>query len=224
MEAAQIVQRIGTTLAHSLLSEARKPIGVSYESDQGVDMGYTLCSVFYIHMTDLQNLVNMPVDLWVAVVYKLSDSGEQDLGFTITHHKESPCELNVYPLASIEYAVAVIKRFFSFSLLPYFELSGTAQGANLEFLAGKYGNAQGWGDTITLNIKAEDFPYDVDYGSGVFRGFSDRMLSEMKKDVAVSFGSPEKLKHRVFSLENDIGVVFIPESTYLASKQVPKEL
>ena len=74
MEAAQIVQRIGTTLAHSLLSEARKPIGVSYESDQGVDMGYTLCSVFYIHMADLQNLVNMPVDLWVSVVYKLSDA------------------------------------------------------------------------------------------------------------------------------------------------------
>lgn len=224
MEAAQVVQRIGLTLAHSLLSEARKPIGVSYESDQGVDMDYTLCSVFYVHMTDLQNLVNMPVDLWVAVVYKLSDSGEQDVGFTVTHHKEAPCELKTYPLVSLDYAVEVIKRFFAFSLLPYFELSGTAQGANLAYLAGKYGDAQGWGDTVTLNLKAEDFPYDVDYRGGVFRGFSDRMLEGMKKDVALAFGTAEELKHRVFSTGNDIGVVFIPESTYLASRKVPEEL
>lgn len=224
MEAAQIVQRIGVTLAHSLLSEARKPIGVEYESDQGVGMDYALCSVFYIHMADMQNLVNMPVDLWIAVVYKLTESGEQDLGFTVTHHKVAPCELKTYPLGSIDYAVQVIKKFFAYSMLPYFEARGVAQATDLTFLAGKYGDAQAWGDTITLNLKAEDFQYDVDYGSGVFRGFSERLLNNMIKDVQTAIGSQEELKHRVFSLENDIGIVFIPKSTYSASKHVPKEL
>ncbi len=224
MEAAQIVQRIGVTLAHALLSEVRKPIGVNYESDQGVDMDYALCSVFYIHMSDLQNLVNMPIDLWVAVVYKLAESGEQDLGFAITHHKAAPCELKTYPLGSIDHAVEVIKKFFAYSMLPYFEMRGAAQATDLTFLAGKYGNAQAWGDTVTLNLKAEDFPYDVDYGSGVFRGFSDRLLKNMVSDVQMALGMPEELKHRVFSLENDIGIVFIPQSTYSASKHVPKEL
>jgi hypothetical protein len=224
MEAAQIIQRIGVTLAHSLLSEARKPIGVNYESDQGVDMTYTLCSVFYIHLQDLQNLVNMPVDLWVSVVYKLNESGEQDVGFAVTHHKEAPCELKTYPLGSIEHAVEVIKKFFAYSMLPYFEMRGAAQTTDLTFLAGKYGNAQAWGDTVTLNLKAEDFHYDVDYTGGVFRGFSDRLLNNMINDVQTAIGKPEELKHRVFSLENDIGVVFIPKSTYSASKYVPKEL
>ena len=126
MEAAQIAQRIGVTLAHALLSEARKPIGVRYESDQGVDMDYALCSVFYIHMTDLQNLANMTVDLWIAVVYKLSNSGEQELGFAVTHQQTAPCELNIYPIASIDYAVDVIKKFFAYSMLPYFDLGGKA--------------------------------------------------------------------------------------------------
>ncbi len=224
MEAAQIVQRIGITLAHVLLSEARKPIGVKYESDQGVGMDYALCSVFYIHMADMQNLVNMPVDLWVSVVYRLTESGEQDLGFTVTHHKVAPCELKTYPLGSIDYAVEVIKKFFSYSMLPYFETRGVAQAADLTFLAGKYGNAQAWGDTVTLNLKAEDFPYDVDYGSGVFRGFSERLLKNMVSDVQTAMGAQEELKHRVYSLENDIGIVFIPQSTYSASKHVPKEL
>ncbi len=224
MEAAQIIQRIGVTLAHALLSEARKPIGVNYESDQGVDMDYALCSVFYIHLQDLQNLVNMPVDLWVSVLYKLNESGEQDLGFTVTHHKVAPCELKTYPIGSIEHAVEVIKKFFAYSMLPYFEMRGAAQTTDLTFLAGKYGNAQAWGDTVTLNLKAEDFHYDVDYTGGVFRGFSDRLLNNMINDVQTAIGKPEELKHRVFSLENDIGVVFIPKSTYSASKYVPKEL
>ena len=224
MEAAQIVQRIGVTLAHALLSEARRPIGVKYESEQGVDMDYALCSVFYIHLQDLQNLVNMPIDLWVSVVYKLNQAGEQDLGFAITHNKTAPCELQMYPIGSIEHAVEVIKKFFAYSMLPYFELSGAALETDLTFLSGKYGNAQAWGDTVTLNLKAEDFPYDVDYTGGVFRGFSDRLLNNMIKDVQTSIGQSEELKHRVFSLENDIGVVFIPKSTYSASKHVPKEL
>jgi len=224
MEAAQIVQRIGVTLAHSLLSEARRPIGVKYESEQGVDMDYALCSVFYIHLQDLQNLVNMPVDLWVSVVYKLNEAGEQDLGFAITHSKTAPCELQMYPIGSIEHAVAVIKKFFAYSMLPYFDLAGAGLETDLTFLNGKYGNAQAWGDTITLNLKAEDFPYDVDYTGGIFRGFSDRLLNGMIKDVQTSIGQPEELKHRVFSLENDIGIVFIPKSTYSASKDVPKEL
>jgi hypothetical protein len=224
MEAAKIAQRIGVTLAHTLLSEARRPIGVSYESDQGVDMDYTLVSAFYIHMTDLQNLVNMPVDLWIAVVYTLNEAGEQDLGFTASHAKVPPCELKTYPLPSINYAAAVIKRFMAYSMLPYYDLEGLATKSNLRYLTGKYGSAEGWGDTITLNLKAEDFPYDVDYSGGVFKGFSDRMLEGMKADVARTMGVAEDLRHRVFSLDNDIGIVFVPESTYLASKQVPKEL
>ena len=224
MEAAQIAQRIGVTLAHSLLSEARKPIGVSYESDQGVDTDYALCSVFYIHMSDLQNLVNMPVDLWIAVLYKLNESGEEDVGFAVSHHKVAPCELKTYPVGSIDHAVEVIKKFFAYSMLPYFEMRGAAQATDLTFLAGKYGDARGWGDTITLNLRAEDFPYDVDYGDGVFRGFSERFMASMLADVQSAMGAQEELKHRVFSLENDIGVVFIPQSTYSASKHVPKEL
>lgn len=224
MEAAKIVQRIGVALAHTLLSEARRPIGVSYESDQGVDMDCTLCSAFYIHMTDLQNLVNMPMDLWISVVYMLDDSGKEDLGFAITHSKVPVCELKVYPLPSINYAAEVIKRFMSFSMLPYFDLEGKAQESNLTYLTGKYGKAEGWGDTITLNIRAEDFPYDVDFRGGVFQGFSDRMMNGMKKDVATAMGVNEELRHRVYSLDNDIGIVFVPSSTYLASKEVPKEL
>ena len=104
MEAAKVVQRIGVTLAHTLLAEARRPIGVSYESDQGVDMDYTLCSAFYIHLKGLQNLVNMKVDLWIAVVYKLDEAGQQDLGFSISHRKLPACELKLYPLPSINYA------------------------------------------------------------------------------------------------------------------------
>jgi hypothetical protein len=224
MEAAKVVQRIGVILAHTLLSEARRPIGVSYESDQGVDMDYTLCSAFYIHMTDLQNLVNMKVDLWIAVVYRLNEGGEQDLGFAITHNKVPACELRLYPFPSINYAAEVTKKFMAFSLLPYYDLDGLAQKANLANLSEKYGNADGWGDTVTVQLRAEDFPYDVDYTGGIFRGFSERMLEGMKQDVAMALGSGEELRHRVFSLENDIGVVFVPESTYLASRSVPKEL
>ena len=224
MEAAKLAQRVGVTLAHTLLSEARRPIGVSYESDQGVGMDYTLCSAFYIHMTDLQNLLNMPVDLWVAVVYKLNEAGDQDLGFTVTHQKMPPCELKVYPLPSINYAAAVIKNFMAYSMLPYFDIDGLAVKTNLPYLQGKYGQAEGWGDTVTLNIKAEDFPYDVDFAGGVFRGFSDRLMEGMKRDVAMAMGTPDTLRHRVYSLENDIGVVFVPETTYLASRKVPKEL
>jgi hypothetical protein len=73
-------------------------------------------------------------------------------------------------------------------------------------------------------LQAEDFPYDVDYNGGVFRGFSDRMWEEMDKDVKTSLGRGEELRHRVFSQDNDIGVVFVPLSTYLMSKEVPKEL
>ncbi len=224
MKAAQIVQRIGSTLAHSLLSEARRPIGVQYESDEGVDMGYTLCSVFYIHMTNLRNLVNMPVDLWIGVVYKLNEAGEQELGFSVVHDRTPPCELKTYPLYSLEHAVDVIKKFFVHSLLPYFDLKGIAQDANVDALAGKYGKAEGWGDTVTLALQAQDFPYDVDYDQGIFRGFSDRMWKQMEKDVQSALGTNEELKHRVFSKENDIGVVFIPSSTVLLSKEVPKEL
>ena len=224
MEAAKIAQRIGITLAHTLLSEARRPIGVSYESDHGVDMDYTMCSAFYIHMTDLQNLVNMSVDLWIAVVYTLNEAGDQDLGFAVSHAKVPACELKIYPLPSINYAAAVIKTFMAYSMLPYFDLDGIAAKTDLAYLQGKYGNAEGWGDTITLNLKAENFPYDVDYSGGIFKGFSDRMLDNMKQDVAKAVGITEDFRHRVFSLENDIGVVFVPESTYLASRQVPKEL
>ena len=224
MEAAKLAQRIGVTLAHTLLSEARKPISVSYESDQGVNMDYTLCSAFYIHMSDLQNLLNMPVDLWVAVVYKLNEAGDQDLGFRVTHQKLPACELKVYPLPSINYAAKVIKNFMAYSMLPYFDIDGLAVKTNLSFLQGKYGNAEGWGDTVTLNIKAEDFPYDVDFAGGVFRGFSDRLLEGMKLDVATAMGTQDTLRHRVYSLENDIGIVFVPETTYLASRKVPKEL
>jgi len=224
MEAAQVVQRIGVTLAHALLSEARKPIGVNYESDQGVDMDCSLCSVFYIHMADLQNLVNMSMDLWIAVVYRLNERGEQALEFAVTHHKTAPCELKTYPILSIDHAVDVIKAFFAYSMLPYFDMRGIAQATDLTFLAGKYGDAQAWGDTVTLNLRAEDFPYDVDYTEGVFKGFSDRILKGMQTDVQRAMGKSEELKHRVFSLENDIGVVFIPQSTYSASKHVPEEL
>ena len=224
MEAANIAQRVGIALAHTLLSEARRPIGVSYESDEGVGMDYAFCSAFFIHMTDLQNLVNMQVDLWVAVVYRLDENGKQDLGFAITHNKVPACELNIYPLPSIAYAAEVVKKFMAYSMLPYFDLDGSARQANLSYLSGKYGKADGWGDTVTLSLKAEDFPYDVDYRGGIFRGFSDRMLEGMKKDVAMSMNAGEELRHRVFSLDNDIGVVFVPESTYLASRKVPKEL
>jgi len=224
MDAAHIVQRIGVTLAHTLLSEAREPIGVSYESDQGVDMDYTLCSAFYIHMENLQNLVNMKVDLWVAVVYKLDEHGNQDLGFTVTHNKIPACDLTIYPLPSINYAAEVVKRFMSFSLLPYFDLDGLAPKTNLNFLKGKYGNADAWGDTVTITIQSEDFPYDVDFRGGTFQGFSDRLLEEMKKDVSLAMGTSDELRHRVFSDGNKIGVIFMPESTYLASRSVPKEL
>ncbi len=225
MEAANVAQRTGIALAHTLLSEARRPIGVSYESAEGVDMmDYALCSAFYIHMTDLQNLVNMKVDLWVAVVYKIGEDGSQDIGFSITHNKMPPCELTLYPLPSIKYAAEVVKKFMAYSLLPYFDLEGMAQKANLSYLSGKYGNAEGWGDTVTVQMKAEDFPYDVDFRGGIFRGFSDRLLEGLKQDVALSMSTAEELRHRVFSLDNDIGVVFVPESTYLASRSVPKEL
>ena len=224
MEAAKLAQRIGVTLAHTLLSEARRPIGVSYETDQGVDMNYTLCSAFYIHMTDLQNLLNMPIDLWVAVVYKLNEAGDQDLGFTVTHQKVPACELKVYPLPSINYAAAVIKNFMSYSMLPYFDVEGLAAKTNLPYLQGKYGRAEGWGDTVTINIKAEDFPHDVDFAGGIFRGFSDRFLEGMKNDVIMAMGTHDTLRHRVYSLENDIGIIFVPETTYLASRKVPKEL
>jgi hypothetical protein len=224
MEAAKIAQRVGVTLAHTLLSEARRPIGVSYESDHGVGMDYTVCSAFYIHMTDLQNLVNMPVDLWIAVVYTLNENGEQDLSFAVAHSKVPACELKTYPMPSINYAAEVIKRFMSYSMLPYYEFDGVAAKAKLSYLSGKYGNAEGWGDTVTLNLKAEDFPHDVDYTAGIFRGFSKRMLENMKIDVARAMGITDDLRHRVFSMGNDIGIVFVPESTYLASKQVPKEL
>jgi len=109
-------------------------------------------------------------------------------------------------------------------MLPYFDVDGLAVKTNLRYLQGKYGNAEGWGDTITLNIKAEDFPYDVDFAGGVFRGFSERMMESMKRDVAAAIGITDTLRHRVFSMGNDIGVVFVPEVTYLASKEVPKEL
>jgi hypothetical protein len=199
-------------------------MSVSYESDQGVGMDYTLCSAFYIHMSDLQNLLNMPVDLWVAVVYTLNEAGDQDLGFAVSHHKLPACELKIYPLPSVNYAAEVVKRFMAYSMLPYFDVDGLAVKTNLSFLQGKYGRAEGWGDTITVNIKAEDFPYDVDYAGGVFRGFSDRLLEGMKRDVQTAMGTSDTLRHRVYSLENDIGVVFVPETTYLASRKVPKEL
>jgi hypothetical protein len=112
----------------------------------------------------------------------------------------------------------------AYSMLPYFDVDGLAVKTNLSFLQGKYGRAEGWGDTITVNIKAEDFPYDVDYAGGVFRGFSDRLLEGMKRDVQTAMGTSDTLRHRVYSLENDIGVVFVPETTYLASRKVPKEL
>jgi hypothetical protein len=224
MEAAKLAQRIGVILAHTLLSEARKPISVSYESDQGVDMSYTLCSAFYVHMSDLQNLMNMPIDLWISVVYKLNEAGDQDLGFAVAHEKVPACELKVYPLPSINYAAEAIKRFMAYSMLPYFDIDGVAAKTNLAFLQGKYGKADGWGDTITLHIKAEDFPYDVDYAGGVFRGFSERLMEAMKRDVATAIGITDDLRHRVYSMGNEIGIVFVPESTYLASREVPKEL
>jgi hypothetical protein len=224
MEAAKLAQRIGVTLTHTLLSEARRPISVSYETDQGVDMDYTLCSAFYIHMTDLQNLLNMPVDLWISVVYRLNEAGDQDLGFAITHQKVPVCELKIYPLPSINYAAAVAKRFMAYSMLPYFDIEGVAAKTNLSFQQGKYGNDEGWGDTVTINMKAEDFPYDVDFAGGVFRGFSSRLMEGMKLDVAMAMGITDTLRHRVYSLENDIGIVFVPESSYLASRDVPKEL
>jgi len=224
MKAGQIVQRIGVTLARSLLSEARKPIGVHYESEQGVDMDYVLHSVFYIYMDNLRNLVNMPLELWIAIEYTLDENGNQDLGFSITHNKIAPCELHSYPLRSIEHAVAVIKKFFSYSMLPYFDEIGATQNINLPYLEGKYGKAEAWGDTVTLGVKAEDFPYDVDFSNGVFRGFSDRMLESMVKDVQLAMGTPEELKYRIYSKENNIGIVFIPKITYSASKYVPREL
>jgi hypothetical protein len=187
-------------------------------------MDYTLCSAFYIHMTDLQNLLNMPVDLWVSVVYKLNEAGDQDLGFTVSHQKLPACELKVYPLPSINYAAAVVKNFMAYSMLPYFDIDGLAVKTNLSFLQGKYGRADGWGDTVTVNIKAEDFPYDVDFAGGVFRGLSERFLEGLKNDVTMAMGTHDTLRHRVYSLENDIGIVFVPETTYLASKHVPKEL
>ena len=224
MDAAHVVQRIGVTLAHTLLSEARMPIDVSYESDQGVDMDYTLCSAFYIYMRDLKNLVNMELDLWVAVVYKLDERGNQDIGFTITHNKVPACELSIYPMPSINYAAEVVKKFMAFSLLPYFELEGLARKVKLDRLKGKYGDASAWGDTVTVTLKAEDFPYDVNFQGGIFQGFSDRMLNDMKNEVTMAMGNKVKLRHRVFSAGNQIGVIFIPEDTYLASRSVPKEL
>jgi hypothetical protein len=158
------------------------------------------------------------------VVYKLNEAGDQDLGFAVAHQKVPACELKVYPLPSINYAAAVIKRFMAYSMLPYFDIEGLAVKTDLAFLQGKYGDAEGWGDTITLNIRAEDFPYDVDFAGGVFRGFSDRLLEGMKLDVATAMGTQDTLRHRVYSLENDIAVVFVPETTYLASRKVPKEL
>ncbi len=224
MDAAHVVQRIGITLAHTLMSEARVPMNVSYESDQGVDMDYVLCSAFYIHMQDLKNLVSMKTDLWVAIVYKLDERGNQDIGFTITRHKIPACELNVYPMPSINYAAEVVKKFMAFSLLPYFELEGLAIKTNLNKLKGKYGDVDAWGDTITITVQAEDFPHDVDFRGGIFQGFSDRLLNSMKNDVSVAIKNKDKLRHRVFTDHNKIGIVFIPESTYLASRSVPKEL
>lgn len=224
MEAAAIVQRIAITLGHALASESTKPIEVKYESAEGVDLDYSLCSVCYLHMPRLQNLVNMPVDLWVAVVYKLDESGKQSLGFSVAHNKIAPCELNVYPIGSIDHAVGTIKKFFYFSLLPYFELQGFDRSVNIAALAQKYGNAEAWGNTITIHLKAESFPYDVDFTGGVFRGFSDRILAQMIQDVQQVIGTSEELKHRVFTSKNDIGVIFIPNSTYKATKNVPKEL
>ena len=224
MEAAKLAQRIGMALTHTMLRESRQPISVSYESDQGVGMDYTLCSAFYIHMSDLQNLMNMPVDLWISVVYKLNEDGEQDIGFSVAHQKIPACEIKSYPLPSVNYAAAVIKRFMAYSMLPYFDVDGLAVKTNLAFLKGKYGKAEGWGDTVTVSVRAEDFPYDVDFAGGVFRGFSDRLLEGMKRDVSMAMGITDTLRHRVYSLGNDINVVFIPETTYLASREVPKEL
>ena len=224
MEAAQIVQRIGVTLGHSLLSQARKPIEVRYETAEDVDMNYVLCSAFYLHMVDLRNLVNMPLDLWISVVYTLDEKGSQNLGFAVTHDKIAPCEMTLYPIGSIDHATEVVKRFFAFSLLPYFDLKELVKEADLKYLAGKYGNADAWGDTITLNFRAEDFPYDVDYAGGVFRGFSNRMMKNMIEDVQYAFHTTDELKHRVYSTGNNINVVFIPASTYAASKSVPRDL
>lgn len=224
MEAAQIAQRIGITIGHALLSEARRPIEVRYESAEGVDMNYVLCSAFYLHMVDLRNLVNMPIDLWIAIVYTLDEHGGQNLSFSINHSKIAPCEMSLYPIFSIDHAVKVIQKFFAFSLLPYFDLPSLTQKINPRQLSQKYGNASIWGDTVTVNVKAEDFPYDVDYEGGVFRGFSKRMMNNMLRDVQNTLGIQEDLKHRIFSVGNDIGVVFVPQSTYEASKTVPKDL
>jgi len=224
MEAALISQRIGITLGHILLSEARKPIEVHYEAAEGVDMNYALCSAFYLHMVDLKNLVNMSVDLWIAVVYTLDEKGIQNLGFSVNHHKIAPCEMKLYTIFSLDHAAATIKNFFAYSLLPYFDLPNVAGRTNVDGLAKKYGNADVWGNTVTINLKAEDFPYDVDYESGVFRGFSERMLALMVQDVQQALGTQEELKHRIFSVNNDIGIIFIPASTYEATKNVPKGL
>ena len=223
MEAALISQRIGITLGHVLLSEARKPIEVHYEAAEGVDMNYVLCSAFYLHMVDLKNLVGMSIDLWIAIVYTVDERGIQNLAFSINHHKIAPCEMKLYPIFSIDHAAKVVKNFFTFSLLPYFDLQDMSR-INVDNLSRKYGNVDVWGNTVTINVKAEDFPYDVDYESGVFRGFSKRMLKTMILDVQQALGIQEELKHRIFSVNNDIGIVFIPASTYEASKEVPQGL
>ena len=123
------------------------------------------------------------------------------------------CLSTCYPLPSINYAAAVVKTFMAYSMLPYFDVDGLAVKTNLAYLQGKYGRAEGWGDTVTVNIMAEDFPYDVDFAGGVFRGFSERFLEGLKNDVTMAMGTHDTLRHRVYSLENDIGIVFVTQCT-----------